>query len=235
MRPFLIIMLLTSPAWADAPPLPAHLQLARQLLAEVSPEHNSYQHHGWVRWQGDAGLLGRAEYSAVQTDCSGLLDAIFQRTDSLVLDGVRRTYWKEYPKAENYYAAIASGQGFVRREHMQDVEAGDVFAARYLHAKDTGHVMIVNSKPQVLNPPQPPLQPGTTQWLVEVIDSAGAHWKGDTRYREDGSKQTGIGRGLVRIYTREDGSLAGWAWSAGPASKFRDDDQLAIGQPLYPQ
>ena len=235
MRPFLLLILLFSPAWAAVPVLPAHLQLARQLLDEVSPEHNSYQHHGWVRWKGDAGLFGRAEYSTVQTDCSGLLDAIFVRTDSLALDGVRKTYWKDYPKAENYYDAIQQSQGFVRRERMQDVEAGDVFAARFLHAKDTGHVMIINSKPQRLDPPLPPLQEGMSQWLVEVIDSSGAHWKNDTRYREDGSQQTGIGRGSVRIYTRDDGSLAGWTWSSGPGSKFRSDDQLAIGQPVYPQ
>jgi hypothetical protein len=77
------------------------------------PEHNSYQHHGWVRWK-----VMRACWAAgIQHGANRIAVAClmpFPRTDSLVLDGVRRTYWKEYPKAENYYAAIA-GQNFVRR------------------------------------------------------------------------------------------------------------------------
>lgn len=229
-----LLLLLAAPARADEAPIAAHLQLARQLLQEVSPEHNHYQHHGQVRWRGDAGLFGKAAYSEVDTDCSGLLDALFARTSSLALAGVRNTHWKAYPRAENYYQAIVAAQGFARRQRMAEVEPGDIIAARYLNAADTGHVMIVNAKPQLLQTALPPLQPATVQWTVEVIDAAAAHWKGDTRYRNDGSSQTGIGLGTVRIYAQEDGTPLGWSWSLGPASRIRTQDQLAIGQPLYP-
>ena len=231
MRLLLLLLILHAPlAFADE--VPPHLQLARQLLEEVSPAHNSYQHNGWVRWKGDAGLFGSVSESEVRTDCSGLVDALFERVNNQALAAVHQGHWKGYPKAENYYEAIVAHQGFVQRKEIGEVRPGDIFAAKFQNQKDTGHVMIINALPQALAPAPKPHIDGTRQWAVEVIDSSSAHWKGDTRYREDGGKQTGIGRGTVRIYTRPDGSLAGWAWSLGPASKFRDQDQLAIGQPL---
>lgn len=218
---------------AVAADIPPHLQLARQLLEDVSPARNSYQHNGWVRWKGDFGLFGSVSEPEVKTDCSGLIDALFERVNSQALAAVHHGHWKGYPKAENYYEAIAANQGFIRRQEIGQVQVGDIFAAKYQNAKDTGHVMIINALPQLLDPAPRPLIDGTRQWSVEVIDSAAAHWKGDTRYREDGSRQTGIGRGTIRLYTLPDGSLVGWAWSLGPASLYRDHDQLAIGQPLY--
>lgn len=232
-----LLLLLTLPVLytplAVADDIPPHLQLARQLLEDVSPARNSYQHNGWVLWKGDLGLFGRVSEPEVKTDCSGLVDALFERLNSQALTAVQHGHWKGYPKAENYYESIAAGQGFVRRKGIGQVQPGDIFAAKYQNEKDTGHVMIINALPQPLNPSQKPQIDGTLQWAVEVIDSSSAHWKGDTRYREDGGQQTGIGRGTIRLYTLPDGSLAGWAWSLGPGSKYRDHDQLAIGQPLY--
>ncbi|WP_199052697.1 hypothetical protein [Aquitalea sp. ASV15] len=230
---FLFLLLILHASLAAADEVPPHLQLARQLLEEVSPARNSYQHNGWVRWKGDWGLFGRVSEPEVKTDCSGLIDALFERLNSQALTAVQHGHWKAYPKAENYYEAIAASQGFIRRAGIGQVQPGDIFAAKYQNEKDTGHVMIINALPQLLNPQQKPQIDGTVQWAVEVIDSSGPHWKGDTRYREDGSQQTGIGRGTIRLYTLPDGSLAGWAWSLGPGSHYRDHDQLAIGQPRY--
>lgn len=232
MRTLLIVALLLFGFHAKAEETPQYLEVARSLLSEVSPENNLYQHNGWVLWKGDKSLFGEVTATEVKTDCSGLIDAIFERTASKVMSAFRFKNWKGYPKAGNYYDEISSGNGFERRDNIKNVKAGDIFAAKYTGEANTGHVMIIDAEPTLIQGTVSPLVSDTQQWAVTIIDSSNAHWKGDTRYTENGKKQTGIGRGTIRIYTNMSGELVGWTWSMGPASKFRSKDLLAIGRPL---
>lgn len=232
MRTFLIVASLLFCWPARAEETPQYLEVARNLVSEVSPENNLYQHNGWVLWKGDKSAFGEVTATEVKTDCSGLLDAIFERTASQVMNAFRFKNWKGYPKAGNYYDEISSGNGFERKDNIRNVKAGDVFAAKYTGEANTGHVMIVDAEPTLIRDAVTPLVADTQQWAVAIIDSSNAHWKGDTRYTEDGKKQTGIGRGTIRIYTKLSGELVGWAWSMGPASKYRAKDLLAIGKPI---
>lgn len=213
--------------------VPDYLQLARQLVEHVDPQHNQYQHRGWVKIEGEQGWLGKVSASEVQTDCSGLLDALLERTRPVAWASFRNKHWRNYPKAENYYDNISTGDGFATIATVQQVVPGDIFVAKYLNSRDTGHVMLVDAPPRRLAEPIAPLMAGRQQWEVTVIDSTSSpHWKGDTRYVGRGGKRTGIGRGTIRLFTNEQGNVMGWAWSMGPGSKFRDHDQLALGRPL---
>lgn len=233
MRTRLALLLTCFCLHAGAEDVPKYLQLARQLVDEVAPEHNHYQHNGWIRVKGDSTLFGTVSASEVNTDCSGLVDALLRRTAAEQLDAFSFKSWKGYPKAENYYEEIHAGHGFQARRTIQEAEVGDILAAKFTTpADDTGHVMLIDAPPQRLDPPLKPLIPDTQQWAVTIIDASSAHWKGDTRYRENGGKQTGIGRGTVRVYTNAAGEPVGWAWSLGPGSRFRAHDLLAIGRPL---
>lgn len=70
-------------------------------------------------------------------------------------------------------------------------------------------------------------------WNVTIIDSTRSpHGKGDTRIASDGTSGQGVGRGVIRIFTNSDGSVAGYCWSDGSKSKFESQDErnLAIGR-----
>lgn len=231
---WLLCLMLGSAAMARAQDIPPHLALARSLLAEVQPENNDYRHRGWIRVKGETGTFGtfgRVDTSEVHTDCSGLVDALFERTAPRQLEVFRDKRWKSYPKAENYYEVIAAGEGFLTRPTLHAVEVGDIFAVKFDASADTGHVMIVDRAPALLATPLKPIVPGTLQWKVTVIDASSAHGKSDTRHRDDGTRQTGIGRGSVRVYTDENGVPQAWVMSDEARSKLRSSGTLAFGKP----
>ncbi|EJN08693.1 hypothetical protein [Herbaspirillum sp. YR522] len=222
-------------AWpwpAQSQEVPAHLASARYLLQDVAPENNSYQYRGWIRFRGDKTPFGQAAVSEVHTDCSGLVGALLARDAPRVMQAFEHQRWKSYPKAENFYAAIAAGDGFMPRKSMEEVEVGDIFAARFVNDRNTGHVMLVDARPRLIETPIEPILPDTRQWEIVVIDSSSAHGTTDTRYRPGGARQTGIGRGSVRVYTDADGRLVGWVMTMAPRTRLRSSGDLAIGKPL---
>jgi hypothetical protein len=203
----LIGLVMTIPQAAIAE---GHLELARALLTEVSPDRNSYAYRGWVRWKGDKTLFFEASATEVHADCSGLMDALLDRVHSKTLDIIKsNTYWKSYPKAENYYQAISEGLGFERRVDLAAIEPGDIIAIKYTGTTDTGHVMMVDAAPEPIEASNPVLT-GTRQWSVAIIDSSPSpHGESDTRFA---TKSTGIGRGELRIYSDMNGVPVGYTW-----------------------
>ena len=65
-----------------------------------------------------------------------------------------------------------------------------------------------------------------------IDESKSGHGPNDTRRGPDGKFRGGLGRGVVRLYTRADGTLAGYAWSTFGNSKFHGDHErgLAVGR-----
>lgn len=218
---------------AYAQDVPPYLQMARNLVNDVAPEDNSYRYNGWIRLKGETFQSREVTRSEVHTDCSGLIDALLQRTEPQVLDVFKNKRWKSYPKAANYYEVIATDDGFLRRASIKDVEVGDIFAVKFTRDINTGHVMLVDAKPRLIEDPVSPIIPGTQQWEIVVIDSSSsAHGKSDTRHRTDGTRQNGIGRGSVRVYTDANGQLTGWVMTLAPRNKLRSSGDLAIGKPV---
>ena len=56
----------------------------------------------------------------------------------------------------------------------------------------------------------------------------------DTRHKkgDDGKDHTGLGQGVVRVYTDREGRIAGWTWSTLGSSAVRDpkEESLAVGR-----
>jgi len=228
----ILASILACPFVTQAQDIAPYLATARTLLDDVAPENNSYQYRGRIRIKGDKTLFGQVDTSEVHTDCSGLVGALLKRDAPQVMRVFERQRWKSYPKAENFYAAIAASDGFFLRKNMEDVEVGDIFAAKFVDDKNTGHVMLVDARPKLIETPIEPVLPDTRQWEVVVIDSSSSHGKTDTRYRPPGSRQTGIGRGSVRVYTDGNGQLVGWVMTMAPRTRLRSSGNLAIGKPI---
>jgi hypothetical protein len=94
--------------------------------------------------------------------------------------------------------------------------------------------MIVASAPASC-PSLPPLIAETVQWTVTVIDSSeSGHGATDTRYQhgQGGRDHDGLGKGVIRLYARPDGTVAGFTWSTFMNSAFKgpDTEPVALGR-----
>lgn len=224
-------LLLTAVATAEKPvdktaAPPEHLQAVFDLLEQVRPENSSYEHHhGSVNW-GTAD--GRARYEC-HTDCSGLLNHVFEHVYHLNREDMRSWLGADRPHARTYHQAIAMQNRFRRIGYAQQMKPGDIIAVRYPPgSKNTGHIMIVAEPPKPRRPTEPQLA-GTLQWDVRIIDSTGsAHGKSDSRLRADGRFNAGIGEGLLRLYTDRDGRVVGHTWSNAPGSTFHGQSERNI-------
>ena len=208
------------------------LTAAEELLGQVSPENSAYKHQAPdVHWSTDPSAPARCN-----TDCSGLLIALFERYDPKRFDGDAFKRWLDArrPTARRFYDAIEAEKGFRRIAKISDAQPGDLITMKYQPGEEsTGHAMLIAEKPQRAEKPTPTLVDGTEQWLVTVLDqSKSGHGATDTRRTGAGSYRGGLGKGVFRVYAKPDGTLAGYTWSTFGNSKFYGDEDrvLAIGR-----
>jgi len=208
--------------------IPKYLELARELVATVKPENNRYNyvnHPTGVHWKDEP---FRSENS-VDTMCVGLVTDVLEKAESPFFKELKsKVHWRKRVWGRDFIEAMSKGYGLTEVKNIEDVAAGDIWIMRCsaeAHctaqgATAQGHVAFIDVKPYKQAPLRP-IVPGTTQWVVTVIDSAqGPIDLDDTRYKPfPTSNITGVGRGSFRIYTNDDGVQVGWAKSL-PSSKF---------------
>ncbi|HWB00995.1 MAG TPA: hypothetical protein VG713_21030 [Pirellulales bacterium] len=203
---------------------PPHLAAAVDLVAHVAPQDTNYEHkRGSVVW-GDAGQ----KYEC-HTDCSGLLNHLIQHVYHQSDSEFRAWLGTGRPTAKTYHDAIAAGHGFLRIEQIAAILPGDIIAIKYEPGgTNTGHTMLVAEPPRVHQPSEPIVR-GTTQWEVVVIDSSmSGHGKTDTRRKPDGKYRDGLGRGVLRLYGNDRGTIAGYSWSTLTGSDFYPQSQRHV-------
>jgi hypothetical protein len=219
---------------AEPPEGRDHLWWANKLVSGIDRGNTSYVHQRRARgvaW----GSNGSGAYS--HTDCSGFTNALFEHTYGFDHDYMKK--WldmdskKTGPTASKYYASIMAQRGFRHIKRISDVLPGDILAIYYPSDKsNTGHVMVIAESPQKIRGGQP-LVDGTEQWQVVIIDSSKSpHWKGDTRWKSEKYKYDGLGKGILRLYSDNNGEVAGYAWSLSPKSEFHSTKErpLAAGR-----
>jgi len=190
---------------------------AKALVEKVKPENTSYRHkNNEVSW----GVKGEAVCHA---DCSGFINALLLHTGAFGEKDFKNHLGTERPLARHYYDAIIHQRGFVEITRIHEVKAGDIIAIRYPPgSSNTGHVMLVVNKPDSRTATEPMIK-GTVQYEVQIVDSStSGHGGNDSRKLADGKFHDGLGTGVFRIYTNEQGVFVGHAWSNYPSSKYQD-------------
>ncbi len=222
-------------AVAADPSVPPHVQAAYDLLKTTKPDNTTYQHQGGeVHWQGDAGVAA----SECKTDCSGFVDALIKHSYGLSDAQLKDWLKTKRPLAKHYHEIIAEQKGFQKIDSLQKATVGDLLAVQYpAGEKNTGHMMLIVDAPRK-HETSPPIQPGTIQWEVGVIDvSQSGHGNTDTRHHPDATSGSGLGKGVLRVYTDAAGSIAGYSWSTLKSSKFEEQavHNMVIGriQPTF--
>jgi hypothetical protein len=195
-----------------------------------------------------------------EADCSGFINKLLCHSYNLMLKDLQR--WMELgeskrPLAKHYHNVIVNQKHFAQITKLDEVQPGDIIAIKYLKEKDddnqedgkpaTGHVMLVAGLPKKIEEPiKPTVHAATLQWEVMVIDqSKSGHGKSDSRYKKnefspcikkdkDSAFYSGLGQGLLRVYTNEKGDIYGYTWSLCPTKEeffyTRDKRDLVVGR-----
>lgn len=189
---------------------PRHVQLARQLVAEVAPPDNGYGTPTHITWRGIDGATVSTNFSVCSTFITKLLKQAYNYTNTDFIDWTGESS----PEAEDYYNAAADNRGFTRLMNIADVQVGDVFIAKYLQQTTdaTGHIAMIAATPRLVSSTST-----ERRYHVSVIDSSSSyHGTGDTRYRIDpttGDYDEGVGQGTMRMITDTHGMLIKYSWS----------------------
>ena len=195
------------------------LDWAQKLVSEVTPANNFYgSHPTYVEWSNaTTGAVARN-----RSVCSSFASHLLEQSFGYTAKDIGTWFGKNVPQADDYHATIAADNGFKRIVHVTALRPGDIIAIAYpAGSHPTGHVMIVASRatPRTASVP---IEAGTQQYEIEVIDSANSgHGPGDTRHRSGGTWNTGVGRGVLRVYALPDDTIAGYAWSTSAQSLLR--------------
>ena len=206
---------------------PAHLTVARQLLAQLDLANTNYEH--------GAPRVKFTNPCASHADCSGFADALLEHVYGFDKQQFRAIFGSGRPTAARYHDAIRAQNGFKLMDRVQDILPGDFLAVKYLNRNDnTGHVMLVAERPRRIRPTQPLIEQ-TEQWEARVIDSSeSGHGPSDTRHGKgaDGKDHDGLGQGTLRLYTDSQGQIAGFTWSTLAKSQFRSptEEEMVIGR-----
>jgi hypothetical protein len=200
----------------------ALLRWAHLLVEEVPADRNRYgSHPTYVEWN-DAGTGSGARNRSV---CSSFVNHLLEHSFGYSASDIDAWFGKRVPQAVQYHDTIAAGHGFTLVNRIVDIRPGDIIAVAYPPgSKPTGHVMIAATR-AAAHTASRPVESGTQQYEIGVIDSANSgHGPADSRLRADGTWTTGVGRGTLRLYGREDGTIAGYCWSTSSHSAFRPAD-----------
>ncbi len=188
--------------------VPIHLALGRKLEENILPQNNSYQHRpSIVRIKGIRG----AENYICHTDCSGLVAALFR--DAYGFSKEELHSWLRRPSGYSisFFEAVSHRRRFTQIEKVQDIVPGDILTYKLPKgARNFGHVMIANGPAKKID---------SDRWAIPIIDCTGkGHGHTDSRYLENETYHSGIGKGDFCIYSDGEGTITGSAWSV--SSKF---------------
>ncbi|HCJ12091.1 MAG TPA: hypothetical protein DHV51_03220 [Opitutae bacterium] len=219
---FFIFLCVSSAFAGNETPVPKYLEIARELVKNVKPQNNNYQHVSDIDF----------ENNIVKTDCSGFVSAVLNHANYTTVSEmeVLKTR-KGHPLAEDFVYSIQNKKGLEPVDQVVDVLPGDIFAWSWKKQNNhttTGHVMLMNSRPELIES-YAPIKKRTHQYLVSVIDSS-SNTLGDDDSRKVSNflyifKQehhTGVGIGWLRLYAdTETGALCGFAKTFNTKNKFR--------------
>ena len=225
---FTIVALLGASVASGGESQPAHWQAAEEIATHIAPADNAYAHKDcFIKWKGPD-----SDRFENRTDCSDFLNLLLEHVYRLTPAKLYRLTGHQRPTATAWFDAVGTDKaaGFLApMTNVPDLRIGDLIFIKYPPGEpDTGHVMIVARTP-IERQESLPLVPGTKQWAVQVIDSSkSGHGPTDTRHQTDNTFARGVGKGLFRLYTNADGSVAGYSWSVVKKSKFVPVSEHAV-------
>ena len=211
------------------PESPKHLADLQKLVKALEHTSTKYEH--------GAGSIEWGDRPNATCDCSSLMIHLWKHTYGSTENDIKAWFVVKRPTARRFHDAINDGKipAWKKINKLKDAKPGDLIVMKYTEAKpgdDTGHVMMIEAAPEAKKEGPTKVENATTEWHIKIIDSTSSpHGKADSRY-DPATKNTGVGRGVFRIYTDKDGDVAAYTWSAESDRTLRKPDthHLVIGR-----
>ncbi len=217
-----------SAAYAD----PAHVTWADDLVAHITPDKNEYANNPtYVYW---AGVNGSTTYEN-RTQCSSFVTRLLKQAYGWTDSDFTQWFNSTSPSAALYHDTIQAQNGFTTVTNVNDIQKGDILAVEYYEedATATGHVMMADGV-AVARTATNPVIANTQQYELIIIDSSkSGHGNSDTRFMAADTWDSGVGRGKMRLYADNAGTVVGYTWSTVKTSVYynlQSTRHLVIGR-----
>lgn len=217
-----------SVAYAD----PAHVAWADTLVSHITPDKNEYANNPtYVYWAGVNGVLTYEN----RTQCSSFVTRLLKQAYGWTDNDFSQWFGSTSPSAAAYHTAINNQNGFTTVSDITQIQKGDIFAIEYNDedATATGHVMMADDVAKARVASEPVIA-NTQQYEIKIIDSSKTgHGASDTRLQADDTWDSGVGRGKLRLYADNNGTVVGYAWSTSKSSVYyslQSTRHLVIGR-----
>jgi len=211
---------------------PAHVNWADNLVAHITPEKNEYANNPtYVYW---AGVNGSVTYEN-RTQCSSFVTRLLKQAYGWTDSDFTQWFNSTSPSAALYHDAIEAQNGFTTVTDISDIQKGDILAVKYNEedATATGHVMMADNI-AVARTATNPIIANTQQYEINIIDSSKTgHGNGDSRFLAASTWDSGVGRGKLRLYADNTGTVVGYTWSTAKTSVYyhlQSTRHLVIGR-----
>lgn len=240
----LILSLSGSRVWSwPGTPASAHVQLAEQYVADITPANNRYDSPCSISYIG--GVL------KATSKCGSFAAYVHRASYSgLTSTVMTNLFGSGSPNAQQWYAGLANktksgSYGCGSSYFVQDIDCGDVLAAVYSTSSGaTGHVMICNGlmnlgDVNLSGDDAIPGYPDVDLWLVNILDcTSSPHDPNDDRTLADVAVVNGKtvmvddeGIGAAQIYVIADqttGGIVGWTWSTSLNRVYQCVDPVGV-------
>ena len=161
------------------------------------------------------GVNGGTAYNN-SSDCSTFIESLLETSYSITSSQFSSWTGSTWPQASDLYTAALDDVGFTGFMQIGDVQPGDMMFIKYSPTTtDTGHCVMFDQLPTLVSST-------ATQraYNAVIVDCTGDVHTNDSRYETgpDGTNETGVGRGTIRLYTDQYGNLTSYSWGTSNAS-----------------
>lgn len=193
---------------------PGHVSLMQRSVAEVTPTTNLYANGTpTVTWAG----LNGATATTVTADCTTYITVLLKQAYKWTNSDFVSMFTVSSPSITRYYNQAVADQALDGFKQISEVKPGDLFISRYDDGTTgaSGHMVVIESAPTLVS-----VGSQYRAYDVAILDVTGSPHTNDTRAaaNADGTNDTGVGRGNIRLYTDLDGNLDHWAWGTRTTS-----------------
>jgi hypothetical protein len=214
-----LVALAASPALAITP-----IQAAQDLTNNILPADNAWGTPCSINW---------TSYTATTNGACLFSLSLIQANLSYTTQTIKGFWGSTNPGSALFYDKIVAGVHFTNITNIANIASGDLISIKY--TSTTGASMMVDVAPVAWSPATAPLQTGTSQWIVGIIDSTTTpHGDTDSRWHADvdGAHDQGVGTGDMRLYTDATGAIVGYTWTLDNGSVYYDQAtrQLGVGR-----
>jgi hypothetical protein len=235
-----LLVVASSLALADEAPVPKHLELARELVATVTPENNHYNAtpvRSGITWKDGV----TASSNKVDAACSDFVAALLEHSGNKTFDLLKTHTKRTKIVHTNNFLELAE-KGYVSYvQNISEVKPGDVFIWKCGDTEKCktsttgisiqGHTMLVDAPPERKHSLFE--RSDSVEWKLVVIDSTELpHGSDDTRNVGLFTRSNGVGRGSVSVFTDADGHLTGYSSGFKPVYNSVTQRALYFVRPL---